>query len=122
MRAFEDRRQMLADALTVHEVAHLLGTTRQTPHDRHAAGALIAVKENGRLLFPLWQFDPEAHDGVIVGLPAVLRELDGQLSPLGSIRWFLAPKAQLGDRSPLDALRAGDVQAAIDEAKSVGAS
>ena len=122
MRAFSERRELLADALTVNEVAYLLGTTRQTPHDRYAAGTLIAVKDGGRLLFPMWQFDPDAADGVVVGLSPVLLTLKDRLSPLGTLRWFLSPKAQLGGRSPLDALRAGDVQSAAEEARTVGAS
>jgi hypothetical protein len=122
LRAFAERRKMLADALTVNEVAHLLGTSRQTPHDRYADGKLVAVKENGRLLFPLWQFDPEAADGVIAGLPEVLSELGDRLSPLGIVRWFITPKMQLAGRTPVEVLGVGDVQDVIDEAKSLGAS
>ena len=100
----------------------MLGVGRQTPHDRAKAGTLLAIRDNGRLLFPDWQFDPEGPDGVIAGLPEVLRELRGPLSPLARIRWFLTPKSLIEGRTPLEALRAGDVDSAVAEARTVGAS
>jgi hypothetical protein len=121
-RAFEERRELLADALTVADVAKLLSVGRQTPHDRAKAGTLLAVRENSRLLFPAWQFDPDGPDGVLAGLPEVLRARRGPLSPLGEIRWFLAPKSLMGGLSPLDALREGDIAGAVAEARAVGAS
>jgi hypothetical protein len=123
LRAFAERRRLLAGALSVADVAELLGVGRQTPHDRARAGTLLAVKENGRLVFPDWQFDPEGPDGVVAGLPDVLRAMsDRPISALGRVRWFLTPKPLMGGRSPLDALRAGDVAAAAGEAEAIGVS
>jgi hypothetical protein len=121
-RAFKERRDLLADALTVADVAKLLGVGRQTPHDRAKAGTLLAVKDNGRLLFPAWQFDPEGSDGVLAGLPDVLREIRGSMNALARVRWFLAPKSLMDGRSPLGALREGDTDSVIAEARAVGAS
>jgi hypothetical protein len=39
-RYFQRRRELLADSLSAPQVARLLGTTRQTPHDRAKAGTL----------------------------------------------------------------------------------
>lgn len=123
MRAFADRRALLADALSVSEVAALLGVGRQTPHDRARAGTLLAVKENGKLLFPDWQFDPDGPDGVVAGLPDVLRAMsDRPISALGRARWFLEPKSLSDGRTPLDALRSGDVGQAVAEAEAIGVS
>lgn len=121
-RAFAERRRLLSQALTVADVADLLGVSRQTPHDRVGAGTLLAIKDNGRLLFPDWQFDPDGPDGVVAGLPEVLRELRGPLSTLARVRWFLTPKSLIEGRTPLEALRAGDVDSVLAEARSVGAS
>jgi hypothetical protein len=123
MRAFADRRALLADALSVSEVAALLGVGRQTPHDRARAGTLLAVKENGKLLFPDWQFDPDGPDGVVAGLPDVLRAMsDRPISAVGRARWFLEPKSLSEGRTPLDALRSGDVGQAVADAEAIGVS
>jgi excisionase family DNA binding protein len=67
--------ELLQDSLTVAQVAELLGTSRQTPHDRVKSGSLLAVEDRGMLRFPAWQFDPESENGVVAGLPRVARLL-----------------------------------------------
>ena len=103
---FAYRRDLLADSLTAPQVAALLGTSRQTPHERARAGALLAARDGGFLRFPAWQFDAATPDGVVTGLPDVVRALD-DTPPLDKIAWFVTPKALLG-RTPLEALKAGD--------------
>jgi hypothetical protein len=121
LRGFALRRQVLKDALTAAEVADLLGAaSRQTPHDRAGAGTLLAIRDNGRLRFPMWQFDPEGSDGVLDGLPEVIAALPRQ-SPLGRIVWFIAPKRRLQDRSPFELLRAGEIDPVIAEARAARA-
>lgn len=122
LRGFAERHELLQGALGVAEVAELLRVGRQTPHDRVKAGRLLAVKDKGRLLFPEWQFDPDGPDGVVQGLPEVLQALQGPISPLGKVRWFVLPKPLLEGRTPIEALRAGDVRKASIEAASVGLS
>jgi hypothetical protein len=123
-RSFAERRALLADALDVGQVAQLLSVTRQTPHDRVKAGTLLAVRENGKLLFPLWQFDPDGPDGVLEGLAEVLGALRGRpISHVAAVRWFVTGKAQLpGGASPLERLRAGAVSEVVAEAQAIGAS
>lgn len=65
LRHFEWRRKLLADTLSASQVAQLLGTSRQTPHDRVKSGTLLAVLDRGVWHFPPWQFDPEGPDGTI---------------------------------------------------------
>lgn len=117
--AFARRRQLLAGALTAPEAARLLGTTRQTPHDRAAKGALLAIIDQGRLLFPAWQFDPDGPNGALAGLPNVLRALDA--SPLGKASWLTRISPYLEGRTPLEALRGGDLERVLDQARAVGA-
>lgn len=118
-RYFGERRRLLDGSLSVDEVAALLGTSRQTPHDRAKARTLLAVPDGGRLRFPAWQFDPDGPDGVIEGLPAVLRAL--RISALAAMRWLTRPSAVLDKRTPLAALRSGDVDRVVAEAAGVGA-
>lgn len=118
-RYFDERRRMLDGSLSVDQVAALLGTSRQTPHDRAKARTLLAVPDGGRLRFPAWQFDADGPNGVIEGLPAVLRAL--RIGALAAVRWLTLPNAVLDKRTPLAALRAGDVDRVVAEAAGVGA-
>ena len=119
LKDFEFRRRLLAASLTAPQVAALLGTSRQTPHDRVRAGTLLAARDGGFLRFPAWQFDARSPDGVIPGLPTVIRAL-GALPPLTKIAWFVTPKSLLG-RTPLEALRAGDLHEVLLAAETVAA-
>lgn len=115
---FKERRRLFSNALTAPRVAELLGTSRQTPHDRLRAGLLIAEREDGKMLFPIWQFDPGGPDGVVSGLPETLRALRGP--PLVKMRWLTTANKTLENRTPIEVLRDGDVERVVDEASAVG--
>ena len=117
-RYFKERRHLLEGSLTTPQVAKLLGTSRQTPHDRVRAGMLLAVHDGGRLRFPPWQFDPEADEGLLDGLSETLRAL--RVSPFAAARWLTRPNPVFEGRAPLDLLRAGDIQRVVSEAAGVG--
>lgn len=119
-RSFKRRRELLEGSLTAPQVAGLLGTTRQTPHDRVKGGTLLAVLDRGAWRFPAWQFDPEGPDGVVESLPEVLRVLHA--SPLAKASWFVRPNPYLEGRTPLEALREGQIEAVRSAAETVGAS
>lgn len=121
-RGLDERKRLLADAVGAGDVADLLGVGQQTPHGRRLAGTLLGVKDRGRWRFPTWQFDVDGPDGVVAGLPEVLRALRGPISDLGRVRWFVTPHASLDDRTPIDALRAGDVADVSAVAQAHGAS
>jgi hypothetical protein len=122
-RSFAVRRALLEGTVSVSELAHILGVARQTPHDRHKAGTLLAVKDGGQWRFPVWQLDPDGPDGVLAGLPAVLRALsESPLSAFGCLRWFTTGKPLLDGRTPIEALRAGDIDETVAEARAVGAT
>ncbi len=57
------------------------------------------------LRFPSWQFDPAGPDGVLPGLPEVIRALDA-MPTLSKIGWLTSPKALLPD-PPVEMLRRG---------------
>lgn len=119
MRSFARRRELLAGALTASQVAKLLGTSRQTPHDRLAAGTLLAVMDQGAWRFPAWQFDPEGDNGVVPGLPAVIRAL--RVSPIAKMSWLTRPNPMLDGETPLARLKAGQVEQVVALAHAVGA-
>lgn len=118
-RAFVCREALLRGSLTAPQVARLLGTTRQTPHDRAQSLTLLAVEDRGSLRFPYWQFDANGPNGIIIGLPAVLKALD--ISPLGKVSWLTCPNPYLDGHTPLEALKAGYVERVVDQARAVGA-
>lgn len=84
------------------------------------AGSLIAVRDGlGEWLFPAWQFDKRG--GLLPGLTDVLKALrDGHpaYTDTTPVTFFLNPSPHLSGRSPLDALRAGEVQEVILQARA----
>jgi hypothetical protein len=116
---FQHRRQLLDQSFTAAEVAQLLGTSRQTSHDRVSSQTLLAIKENGKLCFPSWQFDPAGPDGVIDGLPAVLKVLE--ISDYAKLNWLTRVNPYLDSQTPIQALKAGQKERVIEEASTVGA-
>lgn len=116
--SFARRRELLRGAITAPKVAKLLGTSRQTPHDRVNSGTLLGVQDRGAWYFPSWQFDFEGPDGVIAGLPDVLRSIHA--SPLGKISWLMRLNGFLDGASPLEVLKRGEIDRVISLAQSVG--
>ncbi len=117
---FQWRRQLLKGALTSSQVAQLLKTSRQTPHDRVKARTLLGISDNGALRFPPWQFDPEGPDGVIEGLPDVLKIL--QVSDLAKLSWLVRSNPFLEGLTPLQALKQGQKERVVQEAMGIGVS
>ena len=107
-RSFARRREVLAGALSAPEVAELLGTSRQTPHDRAKAGTLLGLMERGALRFPPLQFDPEGEGGVVEGWAEILAAL--RASPFGKAYWRSRPNPYLGDRFPIEVHKEGEVE------------
>lgn len=117
-RAFARRQELLQGSLTAPQVARRLGTTPQTPHDRAQSQTLLAIEDRGSLRFPYWQFDANGPNGVIAGLPDVLKALDA--SPLGKISWLTLSNPYLEGRTPLEALKAGETARVVGQARAVG--
>jgi hypothetical protein len=119
LQYFEQRKALLKEALTTKQVAQLLGTSRQTPHDRVEKGSLLAVLDKGVWKFPSWQFDPEGPDGVVDGFPDVLSALTG--SHFAKLNWLVAPSRSLGGVTPIAMLKQGHKTAVLREAQALGA-
>jgi hypothetical protein len=119
-RHFQHRRQLLDPAFSATQVAQLLGTSRQTPHDRVSGQTLLAIKENGKFCFPSWQFDPAGPDGVIDGFPSVLKALE--MSDYGKLNWLTRTNPYLDGQTPIQALKAGQKERVLAEAAAAGAN
>ncbi|MCW3097224.1 MAG: hypothetical protein JWL77_2842 [Chthonomonadaceae bacterium] len=117
--SFRQRRDLLVEAFSAPQVASLLQTSRQTPLNRAQKGTLLAVYENGKWLFPRWQFDVHGPDGVLSGLPQVLEAL--QVSPIEKLSWFVRRSPYLENRTPLEALKSGETERVVSLARGVGA-
>ena len=115
VRGLEVRQQLSVaegGSLSSEEVAGLLRMSKTAVLKRLAAGRLLAWREE-RLeaaRFPRWQFDE--HGQVLAGLEEALAILnqDERLDAWGRILFFLQEKRSLGDRRPLDLLRAGKLK------------
>lgn len=116
---FQQRRHLLEGALTASQVGELLGNSRQTSHDRVKAHTLLGVRDNGALRFPAWQFDPKGPDGVIDGLPEVLKTL--QISDFAKLNWLVRSSPFLDGLTPVQALKQGQKERVIQEATGIGA-
>lgn len=114
---FQQRHALLEDSLTTPQVAKLLRASRQTPLNRVKANTLLGVQANGVWRFPSWQFDPEGADGVVRGLPQVLRALEPQDS-FSKLVWLRRPNQTLRSE-PMELLRAGEVERVVNAARAV---
>lgn len=107
-RDFHRRDEILADALTTAQVARRLRLSRQGPHDRRAQHRLLGVPHNRDWLFPAWQLDPRTRDGVVRGLPDVLQAL-APMDPWDQAFWLTSARPELDGRTPIEAVRDGEV-------------
>jgi hypothetical protein len=118
MHYFDYRKSLLANALSASLVAEMLGTSRQTPHDRVKAGLLLGILDNNILKFPEWQFDPEGPNGVVKGLPEVLAAI--KCGTFAKISWLAGPNTVFDGLRPIDALKMGRIDEVVHEAMAVG--
>jgi hypothetical protein len=85
--------------------------TRQTISGRIGKGELIAYKTgSGQFMLPRWQFRPQG--GPIKGLPEVLAAIRDKIPGAGDLTpfaFFLQEDPVTGGRTPLEALRAGEL-------------
>jgi hypothetical protein len=121
-RYYQRRRELLADSITTPQVAELIGCQAiTTVHDRMKANTLLGLKDNGVYKFPLWQFDPEGDNGVIEGLPEILKTLS--ISNFAKLNWLTKPLRAFDNQTPVEVLKGGDpedIEDLLIEARGVG--
>ncbi len=117
-RLYERRRRLLAKSLTSTEVAELLDwKTRKTIHDKLKAKDILGIKDKGVYKFPLWQFDPEGDDGILDGLPQVLKAL--QVSDFTKLNRLSKPHPAFDNQTPIEMLKQGKIDDVVTEARGV---
>jgi hypothetical protein len=104
-------------ALTAVQAAATLGISRQMVDKRRRAGKLLAVS-TGRYgyRYPVWQFD---ESGVLPGLEDVLRVLAPHDEWM-QVAFFVSKDQRLANRTPVDTLKAGELDAVLDAAAVYG--
>lgn len=91
-------------ALTAEQVQKLLGyKSVQAVHKAVASRRLLAVDDNGRKLFPAFQFDGAA---IAPGIPAVLAAVP-TTSPWALIQFMVEGDEGLGDERPMGMVKGG---------------
>jgi len=119
-RSVEAKQELLHEAgggWSSTRVATHLGMTRQAVDKRRKAGKLLALQSGrGDYLYPVCQFTGH---GVLPGIERFL----AACPPSGGwtrLDLLLTPAEEIGDRAPLQALRDGDVAAAVHAAEMFG--
>lgn len=91
-------------ALTAEQVQKLLGyKSVQATHKAVASRRLLAVDDNGRKLFPAFQFDGAA---IAPGMAAVLTATP-TTSPWALLQFMVDGDEGLGDQRPMDMVKGG---------------
>jgi hypothetical protein len=119
-RAAGIKSRLLEDAggaIEVGEVAELLAITPQAVHQRRHRGTLLALQRpNGQWVYPRFQFEPLEIANRIGVVLAAFRVVE----PWTRLSVLLTSAPSLGGQRPIDALREGDLEGAIEAVASYG--
>lgn len=103
-RADQAWSAQIGPGLTQADVARLLDVTVQAVSKNK--GLLRLENRDGRPVYPIVQFDGRR---ALPGVAGILAVLDGPLLPLTIASWLTSTKTALAGRTPIEALRAGDL-------------
>ena len=119
-RSLEVRRRLLREAGGTHEVAAVADLLEITPaavHQRRQRGTLLAVRTaHGQWVYPAFQFEPPQRANEIGPILTAFRVSE----PWTKLSVLLSSAPSLGGRRPVDALREGDVEGAVEAVASYG--
>lgn len=120
IRGIEASRRLIDEhggALTAVQVAGILGISWQMVENRRRSGKLLAVS-SGRhgYRYPVWQFD---ESGVLPGLEDVLKALVPHDEWM-QVAFFVNSNQRLANRTPIQALKLGEVELVLDAAEVYG--
>jgi hypothetical protein len=112
------RNRIMDEALSTAEVSRRLRISGEAIRKRLSRKELFGLKLGRDYRFPAWQFDPRSESGVVTGVYQVLEVT--VLDPLELAYWFENPMEALEGLSPIDALRAGNLEDVIAAAEAAG--
>lgn len=119
LNSFQLRRKLLENTVGVKKVMEIMNySSRQAPLNRLKNKTLIAIKDNEKWQFPLWQFDVNGSQGVVEGLPLILQTMN--CSNLAKVSWLSNPSPYFQGASPIQMLKEGEVDRVYDLAQMVG--
>ncbi|HEX8081710.1 MAG TPA: helix-turn-helix domain-containing protein [Jatrophihabitans sp.] len=105
---FAERNRLADHSWSREQAADILGVTPQSITLWLDKGDLVGFKSHGSWRIPLWQFEPDCERGVLPGVAALKRAWPGGVVSLS--HWVTRPSADLDERTPRDALAAGQVK------------
>jgi hypothetical protein len=122
LRGLDARAKLIAKAgglLDGASVARLLGMTSAGVHKRFKARQLLGIREEKRRIsYPALQFLGER---VVRDLPPVLQQLAREgVDDWSQLRFLAGANGRLGGRSPVDALKAGELEGVLAAARAFG--
>jgi HAMP domain-containing protein len=102
-------------AWTGEELERKFNLSSANLHKRRAECRIIYWRDaRHRFHYPRWQFTPSG--AILKGVQEVLEVLASE-DEWRVMRYFLAPRAQLGGRHPLDLLRDGEIETVVSHAQ-----
>lgn len=120
LRGVENQQELITNAggvLSAEEAAQILGISRQAVDKRRRQGQLIALAQGRRgYAYPGFQFE---NGKTIPHLEQVLEALNSHDSWM-QLAFFANPNTRLHDRTPLQALRSGEIAEVTKAAMTYG--
>lgn len=114
-RAVESMMKAEGGAWTPAELAKLFGLSSATLHKRRISHGIVYWRDaRNQFFYPKWQFNEAG--ALLPGVPDVL-QIFRSADEWRIMRYFLGPRSQLGERTPLDLLRAGEIGTVLAHAK-----
>jgi hypothetical protein len=118
IQLFLRRSELVTESARRDTVANWLGITPQAVSNAAADGRLLYFKHRGVLMFPKWQFDPDAAEPVVPGVSQVAEAFPSGVVTLSS--WIRRPNERMGGQAPIDLLRSGRISTVVALARSIG--
>jgi len=106
LEKFYQSLQELGGTLKVNDVADILGITRQAVNIRVKKNQLLAFKQNGDFIFPVFQFTDK---GLVPGFKEIMEAFDEDLHPMLRLEVLKTP-ISLGDgreKTPIEIMKDG---------------
>jgi hypothetical protein len=120
IRGIEAQRRLLEEhggTLSAAQAAQMLGITSQAVDKRRHSHTLMALSMGRHgYRYPVWQF---TKSGALAGLKDVLQALEPHDEWM-QVAFFLSRNPRLGDETPIDKLKAGDLEQVVNAARAYG--
>ncbi|MDX6453473.1 MAG: dihydropyrimidine dehydrogenase subunit PreA [Gaiellaceae bacterium] len=107
----QQRKHLLGQLMTTEEFGARAGWPGAAVIDATNRGDIIYFEQDGRLLFPAWQFSSDIGAELLPELRTLRHMFGGDVVALGT--WIETAIPELNGRSPRQALADGDVEAVL---------